>query len=74
MKKESGLKSGLLNDAIFTGVIMTLRDDTEDEKAPPCQVRANTHYALRPQPAVTLSGEVTRSNNLFTEEKPQCQP
>jgi hypothetical protein len=31
MKKESGLKSGLLNDAIFTGVIMTLRDDTEDE-------------------------------------------
>jgi hypothetical protein len=63
MKKESGLKSGLLNDAIFTGVIMTLRDDTEDEKAPPCQVRANTHYALRTTSS-TGSHLIRRSNPL----------
>jgi hypothetical protein len=31
MKKESGLKSGLLNDAIYKGDIQSQRDGTEDE-------------------------------------------
>ena len=67
MKKESGLKSGLLNDAIFTG-------------EPTCHVRAithhaprTTHYALRPRLAVILIGEVVHANQLFTREESHGQ-
>jgi hypothetical protein len=47
MKKESGLKSGLLNDAIFIGVIQFLQDNAENENRAAEPVVVITHYALR---------------------------
>jgi PPOX class probable F420-dependent enzyme len=44
------------------------------KKAPPCRVRANTHYALRPRPEVILIGEVVHANNLFSQEKTMTIP
>jgi hypothetical protein len=47
MNQESGLKSGLLNDAIFIGVIQFLQDNAENENRAAEPVVVITHYALR---------------------------
>jgi hypothetical protein len=49
---------------------MTLWDDAEHETRAVLPYTSQyalrtTHYALRPQPAVILSGEVNHANNLF---------